>query len=130
MASVAEPGKSRHSTGYAVDIYDDNNKKISISKLLGASLVFPECSHVHVEYAKGVADKPLPVGSSAGVVTLDVESAQYGEDSCLATPLELAELKNSTRNAQVTGDYSDRVSYLEVVRDLFADFVSEKWWRG
>jgi hypothetical protein len=102
VAPVAKPGKSKHSTGYAVDIYGDNNKTISISNSLGASLVFPEGSHVHVEYAKGIAGKPLPVGSSAGVVTLNVESAQYSEDSCLATPLELAELKNSTRNAQVT----------------------------
>lgn len=56
VAPVAHPGTSKHGTGYAVDIsgYGLNHRIKEISKALGATLVFDEKSHVHVEFAKGV----------------------------------------------------------------------------
>ena len=56
VAPVAHPGTSKHGTGYAVDIegYGLNRRIREISKSLGATLVFHEKSHVHVEFAKGV----------------------------------------------------------------------------
>ena len=52
-APVAHPGTSKHGTGYAFDIMGDNSRISAISKKLGATLVFDEKSHVHVEFAKG-----------------------------------------------------------------------------
>jgi hypothetical protein len=54
VAPLAAPGYSKHGTGYALDIAGDNDKIIRVASLLGASLVFPEASHIHVEFAKGV----------------------------------------------------------------------------
>ncbi len=51
VAPVAKPGTSKHNTGYALDIAGNNIETTRISKLLGASLVFNEASHVHVEFA-------------------------------------------------------------------------------
>lgn len=50
IARVASPGDSKHGTGYAVDIKGDNARITEISKALGASLVYNESSHVHVEF--------------------------------------------------------------------------------
>lgn len=50
VAKVAQPGKSKHGTGYAIDIKGDNQEISRISKELGASLVFNESSHVNVEF--------------------------------------------------------------------------------
>ena len=61
-APVAMPGTSKHGSGYALDIHGaGKNKLISeISRSLGASLVFDEKSHVHVEFKQGVViGKPL-----------------------------------------------------------------------
>ena len=55
VAPVAHPGTSKHGTGYAIDIAGDNHRISSICKQLGASLVFDEKSHVHVEFKNGVA---------------------------------------------------------------------------
>ena len=54
-APVAHPGTSKHSTGYALDIEGDNSAIKNTCKSLGATLVFDEKSHVHVEFRNGVA---------------------------------------------------------------------------
>ncbi len=54
VAPVALPGNSKHGTGYALDLSGDNREISFICKGLGATLVFNEASHVHVEFAKGV----------------------------------------------------------------------------
>ena len=51
VAPVAAPGNSKHGTGYALDIAGNNAETTRISRGLGASLVFNEASHVHVEFA-------------------------------------------------------------------------------
>ena len=56
-APVAHPGTSKHSTGYAVDIEGDNSRINAITKQLGATLVFDEKSHVHVEFKNGVKQR-------------------------------------------------------------------------
>ena len=53
-APVAPPGTSKHGNGYAVDIEGDNSAIKSLCKQLGATLVFDEKSHVHVEFKNGV----------------------------------------------------------------------------
>ena len=55
-APVAKPGTSKHGCGFAFDIHGpDKNLLIkSICKGLGATLVFDEKSHVHVEFKQGV----------------------------------------------------------------------------
>ena len=50
IAKVAFPGTSLHGSGYALDIKGDNKVITEISKSLGATLVFNESSHVHVEF--------------------------------------------------------------------------------
>jgi len=52
VAPVALPGNSKHGTGYALDIAGNNAETTRVSRGLGASLVFNEASHVHVEFAK------------------------------------------------------------------------------
>lgn len=54
VAPVASPGKSKHGTGYALDIEGDNNSIKSLCKGLGATLTFDEKSHVHVEFKNGL----------------------------------------------------------------------------
>jgi len=54
-APVAKPSSSKHSTGYALDIEGNNSDIKSTSRSLGATLVFDEKSHVHVEFKNGVA---------------------------------------------------------------------------
>jgi hypothetical protein len=54
VAPVAPPGSSKHGTGYALDISGNNAETTRISTALGASLVFNESSHVHVEWKNGV----------------------------------------------------------------------------
>jgi peptidoglycan hydrolase-like protein with peptidoglycan-binding domain len=53
-APVASPGTSKHGTGYALDIEGDNTAIKSLCKGLGATLVFDEKSHVHVEFKNGL----------------------------------------------------------------------------
>lgn len=53
-APVASPGASKHGSGYALDIQGDNNSIKSLCKGLGATLVFDEKSHVHVEFKNGL----------------------------------------------------------------------------
>ena len=53
-APVAPPGTSKHGAGYALDIAGNNSQIKSVSKSLGATLVFDEKSHVHVEFANMV----------------------------------------------------------------------------
>jgi hypothetical protein len=52
VSPVAVPGTSKHGTGYALDIAGNNTETTRISKGLGATLVFNEASHVHVEFGK------------------------------------------------------------------------------
>lgn len=54
-APVAHPGTSKHSTGYALDIKGSAGSIKSISRRLGATLVFDEKSHVHTEFKNGVS---------------------------------------------------------------------------
>lgn len=54
-APVASPGTSKHGTGYALDIEGDNSGIKNLCKGLGATLVFDEKSHVHVEFKNGVS---------------------------------------------------------------------------
>jgi peptidoglycan hydrolase-like protein with peptidoglycan-binding domain len=54
-APVAHPGTSKHGTGYALDIQGDNGAIKSVCSGAGATLVFDEQSHVHVEFKNGVA---------------------------------------------------------------------------
>ena len=54
-APVAPPGTSIHGRGYAVDIEGANSAIASLCHSLGATLVFDEGSHVHVEFKNGVA---------------------------------------------------------------------------
>lgn len=53
-APVAPPGKSKHGSGYALDIQGDNAAIKSLCKGLGATLTFDEKSHVHVEFKNGL----------------------------------------------------------------------------
>jgi hypothetical protein len=55
VAPLAKPGHSLHGSGYALDISGDNEQIKKLCKSLGATLVFNEASHVHVEFAKGVS---------------------------------------------------------------------------
>lgn len=55
VAPVSHPGTSKHGTGYALDIEGDNAEIASTCRRLGATLVFDEKSHVHVEFKNGVA---------------------------------------------------------------------------
>ena len=55
VAPVAAPGDSKHGSGYALDIAGNNAETTRVSKALGATLVFNEASHVHVEWSKGVS---------------------------------------------------------------------------
>ena len=52
-APVAPPGTSKHGGGYALDIEGDNSAIKTLCKSLGATLVFDEKSHVHVEFKNG-----------------------------------------------------------------------------
>jgi len=52
-APVARPGTSKHGSGRALDIEGDNAAIAQTCKALGATLVFNEQSHVHVEFANG-----------------------------------------------------------------------------
>jgi peptidoglycan hydrolase-like protein with peptidoglycan-binding domain len=54
-APVAHPGTSKHGRGYALDIEGDNSAIKSLCDGLGATLVFDEKSHVHVEFKNGVS---------------------------------------------------------------------------
>lgn len=54
-APVASPGKSKHGSGYALDIGGDNSGIKNVCQGAGATLVFDEKSHVHAEFANGVS---------------------------------------------------------------------------
>lgn len=54
-APVAPPGRSKHGSGYALDIQGDNSAIKSLCSARGATLVFDEQSHVHVEFKNGVS---------------------------------------------------------------------------
>lgn len=54
-APVARPGTSKHGSGYALDIGGDNGSIKSLCNGLGATLVFDEKSHVHVEFKNGLS---------------------------------------------------------------------------
>ena len=54
VAPVAPPGDSKHGSGCALDIAGNNAETTRISNVLGATLVFDEASHVHVEWQRGV----------------------------------------------------------------------------
>lgn len=53
-APVSAPGTSTHGSGCAVDIEGPPNTVRSICKRLGATVIFDEQSHTHVEFERGV----------------------------------------------------------------------------
>jgi hypothetical protein len=53
-APLAKPGTSKHGTGYAFDIHGENVLIKSVCSGLGATLVFDEKSHIHVEFKQGI----------------------------------------------------------------------------
>lgn len=55
-APVASPGKSKHGSGYALDIGGDNSAIKNICQGAGATLVYDEKSHVHVEFKNGIGE--------------------------------------------------------------------------
>ncbi|MDH5324356.1 MAG: D-alanyl-D-alanine carboxypeptidase family protein [Gammaproteobacteria bacterium] len=126
VAPVAKPGTSKHSTGYAVDIAGDNNKIVSISKALGATVVFPEGSHVHVEFAKGVAGKTFTAQQNIKLPSVFDLDSHYTDDACVLSPVELAELKLDICNASTTGLFSEEVPHACIIQDLFNDKL-ESW---
>jgi hypothetical protein len=128
IAPVAKPGTSRHSTGYAIDLYGDNAEIVKISKALGASVVFPEGSHVHVEFGNGVAGKPLPKGTVMAATYPGSAGADDSQSQCLLSPAAMAELKQSTKTASASGDFAREVSYRETLSELFEDSLGEDWW--
>ena len=62
-APVARPGTSKHGTGYAVDILGRGKNQLikTIGSALGATVVFDEKSHVHIEFKQGVLVAKKPV---------------------------------------------------------------------
>lgn len=50
IARVANPKFGKHRTGFALDIAGANSETTRVARALGASLVFNESSHVHVEF--------------------------------------------------------------------------------
>lgn len=54
-APVAHPGTSRHASGYALDIKGPAGTVKSICQSHGATMVFDEKSHCHVEFKNGVS---------------------------------------------------------------------------
>ena len=61
-ARIRRPGTSNHGQGWALDLAGDQNKIQEACAKLKASLIYPEDSHVHVEFEKGVT---IPSGSGA-----------------------------------------------------------------
>lgn len=51
-APITAPGTSKHGTGYALDIEGPASTVRSICERLGATLIFDERSHTHVEFAR------------------------------------------------------------------------------
>lgn len=134
ISPVAKPGKSKHSTGYAVDIRGNTSDIIRIANGLGASWVFPEpsaknCSHVHCEFAKGVGGKPLPKTGPLPSAPVEVGDPHYTENACLLTPSELAQLKHDVLMAAATNAFADVVAFPEVLKHLFDEIVEDWWWR-
>lgn len=126
VAPVARPGTSKHSRGWALDLYGDNAEIKKISHSLHASLVYPEGSHVHVEFAKGVNGKPLPgIHKAAAVAPHPAADPHYTADSCVLLPGELGELMQDLRNARVTGDFSDGVTYADILGEVLDDIPDD-----
>ena len=65
---VAAAGTSKHGTGYAVDIKGSNSKIVEIANKLGASLVYDEQFHIHVEFASGVNTAALDAENATVMV--------------------------------------------------------------
>jgi len=128
VAPIARPGRSKHSTGYAIDLYGKNAEIIEISKKLGASLVYPEGSHVHVEFAKGVAGKPLPSAHKAPTLEVVPQSIVYGDDMCMMSPYEYAALKEDARNAPALDNFSETGGVLRSLVNILDDTLGEDWW--
>jgi hypothetical protein len=115
VAPLAAPGTSKHGSGYAVDIGTSagGNAKIrEISSLLGASLVFDEQSHVHVEFAKGVKVPGYrPPGSGKSLAPSEVEPK--------GAPLPPRE-KSDLQDAGTKGTLQD---VLQFPQQLLKDFL-------
>ena len=54
VAPISFPGSSKHGTGYALDISGNRSAIKTKCRALGASLIFDEKSHVHVEFKSGI----------------------------------------------------------------------------
>lgn len=53
-ATVARPSASKHATGYAIDIEGPTDAVAAMCEPLGATVVYDERSHTHVEFARGI----------------------------------------------------------------------------
>jgi hypothetical protein len=56
---IKKPGTSIHGTGYAIDMIGNSSQISSITKYLGASLIYNEPGNFHIEFKSGVANKPV-----------------------------------------------------------------------
>lgn len=56
---IKKPGTSIHGTGYAIDMVGNSSQIASISKYLGATLIYNEPGNYHIEFKNGVANKPV-----------------------------------------------------------------------
>ncbi len=53
-ATVARPSTSKHGAGYAIDVEGPTDVVRAICEPLGATVVYDELSHTHVEFARGI----------------------------------------------------------------------------
>jgi hypothetical protein len=112
VAPVAAPGTSKHGSGYAVDISGNNAKIREITAGLGASLVFDEQSHVHVEFAKGV-NAPGYRPPAAAPAT----AAEIAPQECLLAPGERSGLQDASAEGAFDG-------VLQFPQQLLKDLLS------
>lgn len=56
---IKKPGTSMHGTGYAIDMVGNSSQISSITKYLGATLIYNEPGNFHIEFKNGVANKPV-----------------------------------------------------------------------
>jgi len=111
-APVAAPGTSKHGSGYALDLSGDNSNIRKICTSLGASLVFNEKSHVHVEFANGV--------NVAGYFSKKCVSEQIPKyDKFTDQSTEIAEL----RSAGISGELKDEVMFPHILKNFLQNLL-------
>lgn len=123
VAPVAKPGTSKHSTGYALDIKIRGKNEIvsTISKSLGASLVYDEASHVHVEFNQGAN---VQIIKSATANRAALEAIQYQDQKCILTPSEIVDLKAALQKVGDTSYFLDEIPCPQILSTVI-DEVKE-----